>query len=146
MARGSFWDYEGYWSTLTSSSYWFDANWKQRRDINRAETAEQQLQYDVNGLRSALGQMQQQMLDLSVAVVVLTQMLQESGQLDVEALHARLDAELAKLRSVPRPNEANPTKAPPPDLPVQCAKCGRTVPSSKTTITEAGTLCDGCAG
>jgi formylmethanofuran dehydrogenase subunit E len=146
MARGSFWDYQDYWSTITSSSSWFDAEWKQRRDLNRVESDAQQLQLDANVQRQALGQMQQQMLELSMTVVVLTQMLQESGHLDVEALHTRLDAELEKLRPVRRAIEAHPTKAPPPDAPVQCAKCGRSVPSTKTTITESGTVCDSCAG
>lgn len=147
MARGGFWDFENYWSTVTSGSFWFDGEWKQRRDINMLEAVEQANQIDISMLQSALAQAQKQMLELSMSVVVMAQMLQEAGQLDLDKLHARLDAELERIRPKPQPAiDAHPAKARPQDFAVQCAKCGRTVPSSQTTITEAGTHCDTCAG
>jgi len=146
MAKGGFWDYQDYWGTVTSGSFWFDAEWKQRRDLNDLDAAGQAVRYDVQSLSTALAQAQKQMLELSMTVVVMAQMLQEAGHLDLDAMHARIDTELEKLRpKAPPPLEAHPAKPHPLDTPVLCTKCGKMVPASRTTITEAGTVCDNCA-
>ena len=149
MPNRGFWDFEGYWQTLTSGSLWFDSEWKQRRDINGLEAVEEQTMYDVGKLSNAVAQMQKQMLELSMTVVVMSQVLHEAGALDVPKLQARIDAELDKLRPKPQPPtpvQAHPTKAKPVDTTVTCARCGNSVPSSRTTITERyGTVCDACA-
>ncbi|HEY1556992.1 MAG TPA: hypothetical protein VGF94_19290 [Kofleriaceae bacterium] len=151
MTKGGFWDFQDYWQTVTSSSFWFDSEWKQRRDINNLEIAESEVQYEVGSLGVALGQIQKQMLELSMTVVVMSQVLHEAGALDVPKLQARIDAELEKLRPKPKPQQpqvvvAHPTKAKPPDTQVPCQRCGASVPSSRTTITERyGTVCDDCA-
>jgi formylmethanofuran dehydrogenase subunit E len=77
-------------------------------------------------------------------------MLGEAGAFDIAKLQSRIDAEIEKLRPKPRAAastvvEAHPTKPKPLDTPVTCARCGKTVPSSRTTITAAGTMCDTCA-
>ena len=151
MAKGGFWDYQDYWKTVTSGRSWFDAEWKQRRDINDLETAEAQTAYDVSSLQVAIGQMQKKLLELSVTTIVMAQVLEEAKLLDLAQLHARIDAELENLRPKPAPMpqsppEPHPTKAKPLDTPVACGKCGTSVPSSRTTITERyGTVCDRCA-
>ena len=153
MARGGFWDFQGYWQTVTSGSYWFDAEWKQRRDINMLEAEEMQVVNDLGTLQTALGQAQKQLFELSMTVVVMAQMLEEAGHLDTNALHERIDAELDKLRRpkpvpapAPAPIAAAPSKPKVHDTPVACGRCGKTVPSSQTTITASGTVCDSCAG
>jgi len=152
MPNRGFWDFDGYWSTLTSGSLWFDSEWKQRRDINSLEAAEEQTMFDVSKLGAAIAQVQKQMLELSMTVVVMSQVLHEAGALDVPKLQARIDAELDKLKPKPRPqpqpsatNAAHPSKAKPVDTGVTCARCGASVLSSRTTITERGTVCDACA-
>ncbi len=146
MAKGGFWDYQDYWNTVTSSSYWFDAEWKQRRDINEVERQEYALAEQMTMLGSALAQAQKQLLELSMTTVVMAQMLAEAGTLDTDRLHARIDAELDKLKPKVAPLEPHPVKAKPLDTPTTCGRCGKSVPQSRTTITEKyGTVCDSCA-
>src|SRR5690348_18261450 len=90
MAKGGFWDFDGYWQTVLSSSYWFDSEWKQRRDINELQVEEAQVETDLARVRVALAQTQRQMMELSLTVVVMAQLLQEAGHLDLAAVHARV--------------------------------------------------------
>lgn len=146
MAKAGFWDFDGYWQTIMSSSYWFDSEWKQRRDINELQVEEAQVETDLSRVRVALAQTQRQVMELSLTIVVMARLLQEAGQLDLDAVHAKVDAELEKLRPKPAPIVAHPGKSRPPDVQVTCARCGALVMSSGTTITEKGTVCDSCAG
>jgi hypothetical protein len=163
MAKGGFWDFENYWSTVTSGSFFFDAEWKQRRDINSLEAADQHLQAGVMSVGARLAQTQEQVFHLSMMVYVLSSMLHEAGLLDGQTLQARVDAEIAKVRPPPPPPMVDPWAAKPaspaPAAPVgepyrdrhetqptvPCARCGAVVPTSQTTITENGTVCDPCA-
>jgi hypothetical protein len=136
MAKGGFWDYQDYWKTVTSSRGWFDSEWKQRRDINDLEIVEAMTQDQVTSLQLALGQAQKQLLELSMTVVVMSELLAEAGALDTAKLHARIDAELEALRP----------KVPVGAKVVTCARCGQQVAETATTITERyGTVCDRCA-
>jgi len=152
MPKGGFWDFQDYWQTVTSGRFWFDTEWKQRRDINDLEAVEQQMQYDVSSVGNGVAQLQKQVLELSMTVVVMSQMLHEAGVVDVAKLQERIDAEMEKLRPKrPQPAaattgiEAHPAKPKPVDTPVTCARCGQSVLSSHTTITANGTVCDSCA-
>lgn len=158
MPKGLF---EGYWNTVTSRSYFWDTEWRQRRDINDLEGAEVALESNQNQLAAANAQLHRHVMDLTMTVAVLVQLLEEAGHVDSKALRARVEAEIAKSRPAAAPvvdpwaqpgaAPAAPAVAKPVAKPapvaaqVTCVKCGATVPASRTTITEAGTVCDKCA-
>jgi formylmethanofuran dehydrogenase subunit E len=71
-------------------------------------------------------------------------------------LRYRVEAELENLATArgefsvaDKYNRAEPSVSPPepqaPTTPTTCSKCGQTVPANRTTITELGVVCDGCA-
>jgi formylmethanofuran dehydrogenase subunit E len=137
----------GFWDTF------FDNDYRQRTDINdvRADTA--YVAADVDALRGQVMRLQRQLGDLSVLVSVLVRVLQESGAVDPKVLRYRVEAEIENLAVArgermytPAPaHVANPPEPQAPTVPTTCGKCGQTVPANRTTITEAGVLCDGCA-
>jgi hypothetical protein len=92
--------------------------------------------------------METRLQELSLTVAALMKVMSEMGQLDPRAVKLRVEAELEAMRPPAPPPpvvERPPAKTKPPEFIVVCAKCGAKVPSTRTTITEAGTLCDKCA-
>lgn len=121
----------------------FDSEYRQRGDINTLQMTEGALESDVVAMSERIRALRMQVNDLSLTVAVLVKMLQEQNVVDPKVLHYRVEAELDALRPPPQQLGA---RQPVPDVPVTCERCGTVVPSSKTTITAAGTLCDKCAG
>jgi hypothetical protein len=128
------------------SFYWGDSEWRQRQDIDSAFATEAS---DMAFVTAQIRQLKTEIADLQHTVAALMKVLAEMGQLDPRAVQLRVEAELEAMKPPPAPPrapDAYPHKAKPVDTPVQCARCGDRVPSSRTTITEQGTLCDRCAG
>jgi hypothetical protein len=142
----------GFWDTF------FDSDYRQRSDINEARADAAYVAADVDALRTQVGRLQRQLGDLSVLVSVLVRVLQESGAVDPKVLRYRVEAELENLAAARGEFSvadkyniagARPSVSPPepeaPTTPTTCSKCGQTVPANRTTITETGVVCDGCA-
>ncbi|MDQ3334279.1 MAG: hypothetical protein M4D80_03895 [Myxococcota bacterium] len=140
----------GFWDNF------FDNDHRQRNDINEARADAAYVAADVDALRTQVGRLQRQLGDLSVLVSVLVRVLQESNALDPKVLRYRVEAELENLAAArgefsvaDKYNRAQPSVSPPepvaPTTPTTCSKCGQTVPANRTTITETGVVCDGCA-
>jgi formylmethanofuran dehydrogenase subunit E len=139
-------------------SFWetfFDNDHRQRRDINDARADAAYVAADLETLRGQVIRLQRQLGDLSVLVSVLVRVLQESGGVDPQVLRYRVEAEIENLAIArgervyaeppPPAHIANPPEPQAPTVPTTCTKCGQTVPANRTTITEAGVVCDGCA-
>ncbi len=135
------------------ATFWdrfWDSDYRQRTDIEDLRDSSEYVAMDVQRLGALVTNLQRQVSDLSMLASVLVKMLGESGQLDAKTLRYRVEAELeaaAAARMAPPPVAGNaPPKAePPPTTPTTCAKCKKVVPANRTTITEAGTICDECA-
>lgn len=126
----------------------FDTDYRQRTDIGAIQDYEATVASDVATHDAKIARLETRLQELSMTVAALMKVMSEMGQLDPRAVMMRVEAELEAMRPpapAPHAAEPHPTKAKPPDFPVECAKCGAKVPSSRTTITAAGTLCDKCA-
>jgi formylmethanofuran dehydrogenase subunit E len=133
----------------------FDSDYKQRRDINSLATTETVLAADMSGLSRQVAQLGARLDDLSLTIAVLVKILQEQTLADPKVLHYRVEAEkeaiaeaardAAKQMAASAVTASHPHKAPAPVFQVRCDKCGNQVPSTRTTITADGTLCDRCA-
>jgi hypothetical protein len=144
-------DYRGFWGTVFSPSGVWDAEWKQRRDINELNSANQTMAFEMSSTLESLAQLREHVFLISVTVGVMADMLREAGQLDPDVLRARVEARLDEARTPPERPAGPPLDAPAPNhAPASgtatCAKCGKTVLAAQTTITERGTMCDACAG
>jgi hypothetical protein len=118
----------------------FDTEYRQRTDIGALQDSDAQTAYDVQTLARRVDH-------LETLLAALMKVMSEMGQLDPRAVKVRVEAELEAMRP-PAPVTTptiNPAKTPTPSFPVKCDRCGNSVPSTRTTITEAGTLCDKCA-
>jgi hypothetical protein len=134
-------------------SYWFDSEYRQRRDINSLQMQDAALSDTVQTLSARIAQLRGQLNDLSLTVAVLVKMLQEANVADPKVLQYRVEAEKeaiaeaaaehARALAAASPH-ASPSKTPTPVFDVRCDGCGNTVPSTQTTITERGTMCNQC--
>lgn len=126
----------------------FDSEYRQRTDIGALQDLENQTAADLGSHDARIGRLEKQLHELQMTLAALMKVMSEMGQLDPRAVKMRVEAELEAMLP-PAPAKpavhARPVKERPPDVPVTCARCGATVPSSRKTITEAGTLCDKCA-
>ena len=132
----------GFWDRF------FDSDYRQRTDINELRANSENVTSDLEILRSQCHRMQRQISDLSVLVGVLVKVLEESGQLDAKILRYRVEAELESLAAArvdAKRAQATAKVIPPATTPTECGKCGQIVPANRTTITEAGVVCDRCA-
>ena len=78
--------------------------------------------------------------DLSTMIVALTEQLGKSNGLDIDAFSTAVgDALAAGPFSIEHPE---PTNA---DLPSTCTRCWCAVPTSATTMTATGLVCDRCS-
>jgi len=133
------------------ATFWdrfFDSEYRQRTDIGSLQDQEQQVALDLGMQGKRIADLEHQIHDLGMTLAALMKVMSEMGQLDARAVKLRVEAELEAMRPpapAPRKVEAHPHKEKPADFPVKCDKCGQTVPSSRTTITERGTMCDTCA-
>ena len=122
-------------------SYWFDSNWRQRRDIEQTADQVQALEDQLTRSGMAMVSLHTQIAELSATVSVLLKMLGEAGQVDMKVLRYRVEAELDAHRapaSEPEPAVTMPTE-------ITCAKCHRKVPPQQTIMTAFGAICDpGC--
>ncbi|MDQ3369086.1 MAG: hypothetical protein M3680_26985 [Myxococcota bacterium] len=125
----------------------FDSDSRQRADLDELRTRELAVAHDIAGLRTFTATLQRQVQDLTVFARVLVRMLEEQGQLDTKILRYRVEAELEDVHAAPTSRAIPPAgiaEPPPPATPTRCERCGTIVPAHRTTITEAGTVCDGC--
>jgi hypothetical protein len=133
-------------------TYWFDSEYRQRRDINSLQMEESALADTMATLSGRINTLRGQVNDLSLTVAVLVKMLQEANVADPKVLQYRVQAEKEAIadaaaehaRALAAAAHVSPLKPPPPVFQVRCDGCGNTVPSTRTTITERGTLCDVC--
>jgi hypothetical protein len=152
--------FEDYWKTMFSPSNIFDAEWRQRRDLNELQDTAAQLEGSLTQVGVANVQLRRHVEDLTTTLGVLLQYLEETGHVDAAALQQRIEAAITASHppttDIPDPWHAKSAAAAPPppavdDKPVveatvACAKCHASVPVSRTTITERfGTVCDRCA-
>jgi hypothetical protein len=112
----------------------------QQRELNALAGDEAVLQYDLAALTQRLVQLQRTVFELSVLNQVAMQMLAEAGHLDLDVLKYRVEARLDELTAP----KVGPTPAAGSNT-VACSRCTRVVPTSQTTLTGDGTLCDLCA-
>ncbi|HEY4176799.1 MAG TPA: hypothetical protein VGM90_08210 [Kofleriaceae bacterium] len=106
--------------------------------FDRANAAEDILRQIIE----RFGHLEQAMEHLQATVIVQQQMLAAAGQLDLNVVEARVEAELDRVRAVPPP--------PAPDLSaitgttssVRCTRCKRDVPANRTVMTGDGPMCD----
>ena len=75
----------------------------------------------------------QRVTDLSHVLAMLVRMLDEAGVVKTAELHARIEAELARIAAQ---REATGQ--------VSCVRCHASVPRTSTNITAAGAVCDAC--
>jgi hypothetical protein len=148
---------------LTFWDMMIDSEWRRRRDINSLQEGTSQLANELSTIEASSSAMYRRVQELSVAVGILAQMLQESGHLDVAVLKQRMDAAMSGLHTpatpLPDPWHAKPVDTaatpvvgdpyrstpPPAEAVVRCTRCMRTVPERLTVITTNGTICDVCA-
>lgn len=124
----------------------FDSEYLQRSDIGALQDQEQNIQLDLGMQAKRIAELEHQIHELGMTLAALMKVMSEMGQLDARAVKMRVEAELEAMRPpAPAPVAAHPHKSKPADFPVQCDKCGKTVPSSHTNITANGTICDQCA-
>lgn len=112
--------------------YLFDNEYRQRRDIERNETATSALSANVSGVATDLGTLRYQVRELQTLVHVLVTMLAEKGQLDVADVKHRLATELRK----PLVGEAKE---------VNCVRCGQKAMSDKLVKVGTDLWCRHCA-
>jgi hypothetical protein len=129
----------------------FDSDFRQRTDIGALQDRENQVALDVGEQAHHIERLDRRVHELELLLSALMKVMSEMGQLDPRAVKMRVEAELEAMRPLaPAPRApaaaAHPAKTPTPSYPVRCDKCGNTVSSTQTTITERGTLCDKCAG
>ena len=112
--------------------YLFDNEYRQRRDIERNESATSALSANVSGVATDVGSLRYQVRELGALVHVLVTMLAEKGQLDVDDVKRRLAAEL---------------KAPVPAgvKDVVCVRCGQKATSDKVVRVGSDLWCRHCA-
>jgi hypothetical protein len=127
--------------------YFTDSPWRRRQDIDRAIESEA---LDVGMLQMRMNELSRELHEAQLTLAALMKVMSEMGQLDPRAVQTRVEAELEAMRppppAPPAPSAPAPVKQPPPSFDVRCDRCGNTVPSTRTTITASGTLCDSCAG
>ena len=130
----------GFWDRF------FDNDYNQRTDIGHLQDQEQQVALDLGAQQTRISHLEQQIHELGMTLAALMKVMSEMGQLDARAVKMRVEAELEAMRPpAPAPIAAHPHKAATPSFPVRCDRCGSMVPSTQTTITASGTLCDKCA-
>jgi hypothetical protein len=125
----------------------FDSDHRRRTDIGDLQDREEAITDEIASHASQLHRLEEQVEELSMTVAALMKVMAEVGQLDPLAVRLRVKAELvARLPSVPAPQtrvvQAHSVKEQPPELTVDCARCGARV--RQPTISDAGTLCDEC--
>jgi hypothetical protein len=145
----------GFWDLF------FDSDYRQREHINALRDDNVATAGEIESVRAHAMRLQRQVGDLSVLVSVLVRLLEENGQLDAKVLRYRVEAELENIAAYrsqqgpmtmgqslagPPQASASPPEPVAPTTPTTCTKCGQTVPANRTTITEAGVVCDRCAG
>lgn len=118
-----------------------DTERDQRRDINRSLNNIADVQADNEALRERLQTMELRFAKLTATVDELMTMLVERGALDDAATRVRI-ANVMKPRQVATAsNQGAATKT---QAMVRCAKCGASIPLSRSNMTEHGTVCDAC--
>jgi hypothetical protein len=120
-----------------------DLNWWERREADAIDAIEASQLADSAAIARLQGQVQQLAMALAASVKVISDLVGA----DVDEVERRIVAEIDAMKPAPAPaTVANPKKASVPDVAVICGRCGQAVSSTRTTITERGTLCDACAG
>jgi hypothetical protein len=117
--------------------YWFDTEYRQRRDIDATSDEIHALDDQATQQAIATISMHTQIAELSATVSVLMKMLAEAGQLDMKVLRYRVEAELDARHA---PTEPEPPATMPTEI--ACAKCGKKVPPPQTIMTVKGAICD----
>jgi hypothetical protein len=118
-----------------------DSDWRRRKDIDDALESVHQLDDmsgDVSGLTAKTTRLEKQVKELSVTVSVLMRALTESVGLDPAKLQDRVEAELAALDEHRRQSRGPLSRT------MKCAKCGNEVLAARTSVSEAGIVCDSC--
>jgi hypothetical protein len=141
----------GFWEALFTDGI----SWREREAINLLDDAVAFQQEDMN---FRLGKITEVIRDqklaisqLRVTVNVLVQLLHESGGLNREELHARIDAAMKALEAPPAPagpyrdgGAAGQAAAPRAVPDKSCCRCLKWFAENRLNITEDGLMCDRC--
>src|SRR5882757_2700274 len=98
--------------------YWFDSDYRQRRDIEETSDQVHALEDQLTRSGMAMVSLHTQIAELSATVSVLLKMLGDAGQVDMKVLRYRVEAELDVHRapaSDPEPVASMPAE-------ITCAK------------------------
>ncbi|HEV7555122.1 MAG TPA: hypothetical protein VGO00_06710 [Kofleriaceae bacterium] len=134
----------GYWDRMFDPRFMFDSEWKQRRDIDDAESVAELAQYKGNQAMQGVVVLQQQVHDLSITVMALVELLADAKQLDPAELRARVEAAIIGERAAAR-EAAVAASQPQVIKPLECTRCHKQFPPQRTTMTASGVVCDNCA-
>ena len=114
--------------------YLFDSEYKQRHDIEVNRTTTSDLSSNLGNVTYDVTSLKRTVHELSATVHVLVQMLAERGGLDLEAVKARVSAEL------------HPPLTPGgPSGQVTCVRCNATGPVDKMVTVGSSIWCRNCA-
>ena len=147
--------------TLGFFNQWMFGEWADRAAINRNA---EELNFVENNVSDLQGQLRraQEILRLRAMIMGLVEVMHAKAPFDDAELERATKSAWDRLQPPPSsfgpddPWRQPPTAAaaattdpyrgtPPAVRTTTCAKCGRTVPTSQTTITERGEVCDTCA-
>jgi hypothetical protein len=148
--------------TLGFFNQWMYGEWADRAVINRNADELNYVENNVSDLQGQLRRQGQEIQRLRAMIMGLVEVMHAKAPFDDAELERATKDAWDKLQPPPQPRapddpwqQAAPVAAatttdpyrgtPPPVRTSTCTKCGRTVPSTQTTITERGEVCDSCA-
>lgn len=105
--------------------------------LDAASMQGQAFSRSIVGMQKVIQQQATQIRMLNAAVQTLAAVLRDTNLVDPELLDARLEAAIVNTEEeVARAAATGPQS--------MCLRCSATVPTSRTVVTETGTLCDSC--
>jgi hypothetical protein len=126
--------------------YFFDNDWKQRRDIEELRDMQHRLATAPSGGASErwVHEIADEVKELAATVHVLMRKLHEAKLLDVDAVRAEVEEEL-RPKPKPRSQQSRPAVPEGPAFEVVCMKCRTTGMSNEMVKVGADWLCRPCA-
>jgi len=119
--------------------FFWDTEYRQRRDINEALDREEAMQSNVDSMATYIRGLRQDIDELRVTVGILVQMLAEANQVDATVIRYRVEAALDELHAPHPGDKTAPTAMP---ATITCVRCRREVPPASTVMTADGARCD----
>ncbi|HEY1546737.1 MAG TPA: hypothetical protein VGG28_02900 [Kofleriaceae bacterium] len=131
-----------------SFSWFRDLEYRERDAIDQNANELDQMEGDVAALGKLVRKQADDLVVLRAFVIGLVEVLHTKTSLDQAELDAAVSDAYARLTAPPPPPDPNVSKPKPrarDERPITCAKCGKSVPAYRTTITGDGEVCDACA-